>query len=187
MTQPRKYGPWLIHASNEVYRDPWVRVVRDDVTRPDGDPGSYTVVHIKPGVSVLAMDDQDHVYLTREFHYAVGQVTLEVVSGGIEPGQTAIETAKRELKEELGIEAQEWRSLGMVDPFTASMLSPTEMFIAQQLNHGDAAPEGTEQIESVRMPFDEAVDCVMTGRITHAPSCVLILKAANMRLAGGAN
>lgn len=180
MNAPRAYGPWLIHDSREVYRDPWVRVVKDDVTRPDGDPGTYTVVHIKAGVSVLAIDSEDNVYLTREFHYAVGCETLEVVSGGIEEGDDAKSTARRELKEELGIEAGVIEPLGRVDPFTASMLSPTELFLARDLTFGEATPEGTEQIACVQMPLREAIEAAIDGRITHAPSCVLLLKVATL-------
>ena len=105
----KRHGPWQIVKTKEVYRDPWFRVDRDKVIRPDGKPGTYTVVHLKPGVCVLALDDDGQVCLTEEFHYAVGRVTLEAVSGGIEPDEDPLETAKRELKEELGITAKEWR------------------------------------------------------------------------------
>ena len=182
----RNYGPWKIHTSSEVYRDPWVRVVRDDVTRPDGKPGTYTVVHIKSGVSVLPIDDDGTTYLTDEFHYAVGRRTLETVSGGIEPAESAEETAHRELREEIGIEARELIALGTVDPFTASLLSPTQLFLARGLTFVPAAPEGTEVIRRVAMPFDEAVSLALQGEITHAPSCVLIFRAqAWLKLAHG--
>ena len=85
-TQYRQHGPWKILESREVYRDPWTRLRRDEVIRPDGEPGSYSVLDLKPGVSVLAIDEQDNAYLTEEFHYGVGRVTIEAVSGGIEAG-----------------------------------------------------------------------------------------------------
>ena len=77
---------------------------KDDVIRPDGRNGTHTVVRIKPGVSVLAIDSDRHVHLTDEFHYAIGRHSLEAVSGGTEPGETSLETAQRELREELGID-----------------------------------------------------------------------------------
>ncbi|WP_153558289.1 NUDIX domain-containing protein [Roseimaritima sediminicola] len=175
---PRQHGPWRILHSREVYRDPWVRLRQDDVRRPDGHPGSYVVVHLKPGVCVLAMDADRHVYLTREFHYGVGRVTLEAVSGGVEPGEAAEPTARRELGEELGITAGRLTALGTTDPFTANVVSPTALFLAEDLTFGQPDPEGTEQIECVKMPLDEAVRRVMEGEITHAPSCLVILKTA---------
>lgn len=178
----RTHGPWTIHESRSIYRDPWLHVVRDEVTRPDGDPGSHCVVHIKPGVCVLAMDDERNVYLTEEFHYAVGRVTVECVSGGIEPGEEALNSAQRELEEELGISARDWLDLGIVDPFTAMLLSPTWLYLARSLTFGVHAQEGTEQIECLKMSLEEAIAAVMDSRITHAPSCVAILKVATLRI-----
>jgi ADP-ribose pyrophosphatase len=172
------HGPWKILSTREVYRDPWMHLVRDEVLRPDGQPGSFAVVHIKAGVSVLALDDEDHVYLTEEFRYAVGRYTLEVVSGGADPGEDPLTAARRELKEELGILADEWLDLGQVDPFTSMLLSPTRLYLARRLHFGEHAPEGTEQIRCLRVPLAEAVAAVMDGRITNGPSCVLILKAS---------
>src|SRR3954466_3624785 len=76
------HGPWTIQSTREVYRDPWMHVTQDQVTRPDGNPGTFAVVHIKHGVTVVALDDAGNVHLAEEFHYAVGEWTLEGVSGG---------------------------------------------------------------------------------------------------------
>ncbi|NND97426.1 MAG: NUDIX hydrolase [Pirellulaceae bacterium] len=176
----KSHGPWKIVDSEEMYRDPWVSLRKDNVIRPDGNAGTYSIVAIKPGVSVLAMDDNQNVYLTEEFHYAVGRVTLETVSGGIEPDAGPLETAKRELREELGIGATSWRSLGECDPFTANLVSPTTLFVARGLTFGECDPEGTELIRKVKMSLAQAVEKVMQCEITHAPSCLLILKAARL-------
>jgi len=175
---PTPYGPWQILARTEVYRDPWLRVTRDEVLRPDGAPGSHSIVHLKSGVAVLAIDDTGIAYLTEEFHYAVGRVTLEVVSGGIDDGEQAIESAQRELAEELGITAAEWLDLGVCDPFTSVVVSPTRLFLARRLSFGTARQEGTEQIRARALPFDEVINMVLDGRITHGPSSLLILKVA---------
>lgn len=182
MSSPiRQHGPWQIVASREVYCDPWIRLRRDEVIRPDSKPGSYSVVDLKPGVSVLAIDDEDNVYLTEEFHYGVGRVTIEAVSGGIDADEDAFAAAKRELHEELGIRADQWTDLGTVDPFTGNVVSPTQLYLAESLAFGEPQLEGTEQIRCVKLPFQRAVQMAMTGDITHAPSCVLILKVALRR------
>ena len=176
----KQHGPWQIVESNEKYRDPWVTLTRDEVIRPDGQPGSYVVVNLKPGVCVLALDEADNVYLTREFHYGVGRITVEAVSGGIDAGEDPLVCAKRELQEEVGVHAADWTDLGTTDPFTANVVSPTAMFLAQQLTFGETSLEGTEIIERVKCPFADAIDWAMSGRITHSPSCVTILKAARL-------
>lgn len=170
-------GPWKVLISQSVYKDPWLELIRDEVIRPDGKPGSHTIVYVKQGVSVLAIDGEGAACLVREFHYGVGRVTIEVVSGGIDEGESAEAAAKRELREELGITAREWVDLGVVDPFTSMVNSPTRLFLARGLTFGGTDLEGTEHLELARMPFADAVAAVMDSRITHAPSCAAILKA----------
>ena len=171
----KPHGPWLIHQTTEVYSDQWLSVKKDDVTRPDGKPGTHSVVTIKPGICVLAWQGDD-VYLTQEFHYGVGRVTIEAVSGGRDDNEPAIDCAKRELAEELGIVANSWLELTTVDPFTASVVSPTALFLATDLEFREANPEGTEQIERLKMTAQEAYDSVCNGAITHTPSCIVILQ-----------
>lgn len=178
----RRHGPWTITNSTKVYEDPWIRLDHDKVIRPDGLAGTYTTVVLKAGVTVVAIDHEDTVHLTSEFHYAVGRVTLEGVSGGIEVGETALSTARRELLEELGISAGSWHSLGTCDPFTSAVRSPVELFLAEELTFTDVQPEGTELIEHVSMPLQEALQCVFDGRITHAPTCIALLKIWHRRM-----
>jgi len=171
----RPHGPWTILETTEAYRDPWLHVKKDDVIRPDGQPGTHSVVTIKPGICVLAWQG-DEVFLTEEFHYAVGRVTIEAVSGGREGDEPAVDCAQRELLEELGIRAAEWTELSTVDPFTASVVSPTVLFHATELTFHESSPEGTEQIQCVRMSAREAYEAVCSGNITHTPSCIVILQ-----------
>jgi ADP-ribose pyrophosphatase len=170
------HGPWQIAERHQVYLDPWIQVTKDDVVRPDGTPGTYSVVQLKAGVCVIALGEDGQVHLTEEFHYGVGRVTLEGVSGGIEAGETAEVAARRELSEELGIMATQLRDLGTVVPFTASVVSPTRLFVAEGLTFGPPSPDATEVIQHVTMSFAETVAAVMDSRITHGPTCVLLLK-----------
>ncbi len=174
----KQHGPWQIRNTHQVYTDPYITVTKDDVIRPDGEDGTHVKVFMKPGVSVLPIDSENCVYLTREFHYAIGRDSIEVVSGGIEPGETAVFTARRELKEELGILADQLQDLGVVDPFTTIVDSPTRLYVATGLTFVETQLEGTEIIDCVKLPFEKAVAMVMSGEISHAPSCVAILKKA---------
>ena len=178
LDEPRMRGPWQVLRTHEVYSDPWVRLTKDDVIRPDGQPGTHTVTRFKDGVSVLPLDADGGVYLTEEFHYAVGRRNLEVISGGVETGEEFLAAAVRELQEEVGLVAARWTPLGVTDPFTTQALAPVTMYLAEELSFVAAAPDGTEVIHRVRTSLVEAVEMVMRSEITHAPSCVLILKAA---------
>ncbi len=172
-----KFGPWTILQHNEVYRDAWMTVYMDNVLRPDGQPGTYSTVRIKPGVCVIPIAEDGTCYLTKEFHYAVGRDTIEGISGGIEEGETPEVAAARELEEEVGIVADRLIPLGVVDPLTAALASPTKMFLARELRFTQTKMESTERIERVEIPFHEVLRMVLENEITHAPSCVAILKA----------
>ena len=173
----RKKGPWTVEETVEVYSSPWMKVTEDKVIRPDGAAGTFGTVHMKPGVSVLALDDKGFAHLTSEYRYAIERESVEVVSGGIDDDETELEAAQRELREELGIEAGEWTDLGSIDLFTSVVSSPARLFLARSLTHTTHDRDGTELIETRRLEFLEAIRMVLDGRITHGPSCVLILKA----------
>lgn len=173
----KKHGPWIIKETILKYKNPWIEVREDQVTRPDGKSGIFGVVEMKPGISVLALDEEGFVYLTEEFHYAIGKESIEVVSGAIDQGEEAIDAAKRELEEELGIEAEEWINLGHLDPFTSVIHSPAYLFLAKRLHFGETKQEGSEKIQCKKIPFQDTINMVLESKITHGPSCVLILKA----------
>ena len=89
-----------------------------------------------------------------------------------------METAKRELAEELGLAATQWKKLASVDPFTTIVVSPTLLYLATGLSVVPTSPEGTELIETVKLPLADAIKMVTMGEITHAPTCVLLLMVA---------
>lgn len=175
----KRNGPWIIKETFLKYKNPWIEVNEDQVIRPDGKAGIFGVVKMTPGVSVLALDEKGFVYLTEEFRYAIGKKSIEVVSGGIDEGEQPLDAAKRELEEELGIQAEEWVSLGVVDPFTSVVHSPAHLFLARKLHFSETSREGTEIIKTIKMTMTEAIKMVQNNIITHGPTCVLILKAKN--------
>jgi len=172
-----KNGEFIIKKSVQKYKNPWIEVVEEKVIRPNGKPGIFGIVKMVEGISVLALDDNGFVYLTEEFHYAIRKRHMEVVSGAIDKGESAIKAAKRELKEELGIEAKEWIDLGLVNPFTTVINSPARLFLAKKLKFSKSNQEETENIKLIKVKLKKAVEMVMKSIITHGPSCVLILKA----------
>jgi 8-oxo-dGTP pyrophosphatase MutT (NUDIX family) len=89
------------------------------------------------------------------------------------------EAAQLEIEEEVGIKASKLINLGLVDLDTSIIRCPVQMFLAKQLTFTQTNQEGTETIKILHIPLDTAVQMVMDGVITDAPSCVLILKARN--------
>jgi 8-oxo-dGTP pyrophosphatase MutT (NUDIX family) len=175
---PQKYGPWQIKERQQKYQNEFFEVNEDQVIRPDGQPGTYGTITMKPGVSTLVLDEAGFVYLTRQFRYALGQESIEVATGAIEADEAPLAAARREIREELGIEAEEWLDLGIVNMDTSIIYCPMHLFLAQSLTFNEPDREGTEKIETIKLPLAEAAQMVMESTITHGSSSVLILKAS---------
>jgi hypothetical protein len=142
--------------------------VREDrVIQPDGQEGTFGVAEMVPGVSVLPVADDGTVYLVRVYRYTLDRHSLEALAGGIEDDEDPREAARRELREEAGIDAAELIDDPKVDQLT-------------ELSFRTPDREETEEIERVAVPLDQAVEWAYDGTITHAASIVLILKAARL-------
>ncbi len=175
----QKHGPWTIQETSQKYQNSFIKVREDQVLQPDGQPGLYGTVTLRPGVAILPIDTDRTVYLTRQFRYALGKESIEVVCGALEENEPPLEAAQREIQEELGIKAEKWNDLGFFHIDTSIVYCPVHLFLTQQLSFTQPDQEGTETIEKLPLPLNEAVQMVMDSRITHGPSCVLILKAGN--------
>ena len=176
----RKHGAWTVRSSERVYADEFAEVWVDEVLKPDGEPGRRATLKMKPGVAVLAVDGEGFAHLVETFRYAVGKDCVEVVQGSMEDGEEPERAARRELKEELGAEAEELTDLGLVDAITSQVFSPARLFLARGLTFGETDTDNTETLRPLKVKFDEAVRMVMDGRVTQGISCALILKASRL-------
>ena len=172
----RKNGNWTIKNTQKIFANDFFKVAEDDVVRPDGKGSKYATIDFKPGVAVLPIDEAGFVHLTRQFRYALERSNIECIAGTVED-EEVLEAAKREAKEELGIRADEWTSVGRMESLTSITNSHADLFIARKLAFGKPETEGTEELEPLKISLDDAISKVMSGEITHAETCVLILKA----------
>jgi ADP-ribose pyrophosphatase len=175
-----KHGPYTIKSSECLYKDEFIEMRLDEVVKPNGKEGRYATARMKPGVAVLALDDEGTVHLVKLFRYAVGKECVEVVQGMIDEGETEGEAARRELREELGIEADEWTDLGLVDAITSQAVSTSQIFLARRLTFKQPDRKSVERMKPVRVKLEEAVRMVLDGEITQATTAVLILKASKL-------
>lgn len=172
--------PFVRLGSRSVYENRWIAVSEDSVVRPDGKQGIFGVVRMRPGSTVIALSPANEVYLVTEYKYALGAVSLEAVSGGIDSGETPLQAAQRELEEELGFVAASWTDLGTLHPFTTVIDSPNYMFLAQGLTASERHPDEGEELTTELVPFETALQWVMESRITHGATCTALLKTSRV-------
>lgn len=170
---------WKLLHTKEVYKNPWLKVKEDKVVIDSGQERTFTTVDILPGVSVLVVDEEKNTYLSKVFQYVLNEELIVVTAGGgIEEGETPIQSVKRELEEETGIIAKKWVELGKVHAITSGIISsPNYLFLATDITSGKKNLEDTEKISTFKLPLKKAYEMVMSGEITHSASAVLILKA----------
>jgi 8-oxo-dGTP pyrophosphatase MutT (NUDIX family) len=165
-------SPWHTHAARETYRSPWVTVTEYQVTRPDGWPGIYNVVDPRDNATIIALDADGHIWLQREYLYPLARHEVGLPTGAVEPGETPLESAKRELLEEAGLLAARWDLLGSypLSPGISSQVS--HIYLARDLTRTEARPESTERIQSLRMPLDAAYEACLRGEIRTATAVI---------------
>lgn len=173
----KKHGPWTIKGTRRVYKNELVEVSEDEVIKPNGEEGKYATLRLSDGAGVLALDDEGFVYLVKEFRYALGREDVEIVGGAIDEGEEPLEAARRELREELGIEARMWTELGRATHSTSMVKSFSTLFLARGLTFTEKDEDSGEVLETVKMPFAEAIEKALTGEFIHATTCMLILRA----------
>lgn len=172
----RYVGLYQVLHSRPIYENAWLKVREDQVRHRDGEEATFGLVTVRPSVSVLPMEENREVYLVREFKYALGVETLEVVSGALESGEDAEHAGLRELHEACGLTATEWLDLGVLHPGTALIHSPHQLFLARGLSKSRQLTKAKERLTVLTMPFEDALYAVLRGEITHGTSCTLILK-----------
>jgi 8-oxo-dGTP pyrophosphatase MutT (NUDIX family) len=181
---PDRMSQWRTHRSTVVYENPWIRVREDDVDRPDGSRGIYGVVELRhPAVFVVALTDDDEVVMVELVRYTTGTTSLEVPAGGSD-GQDPLVAARRELREETGLVADDWLPIGSMAALNGVCHAPEHVFLARGLrpaahhaeHDGDQAEEGITAVR--RIPWLQALQLVRDGVVTDGETVAALMYAA---------
>jgi 8-oxo-dGTP pyrophosphatase MutT (NUDIX family) len=160
-------SPWRRRSRRLVYENAWVSVLHDEVDRPDGQPGIYGVIHFQNhAVAIVAVDAQDRVALVGQWRYTIDGYSWELPEGGVPPDEAPLAGAQRELREETGLRAGHWREVARIAVSNSVTDELGTIFLATELQQGNAAPDGTEQLRVRWVAFDDALAMIDDGRIS---------------------
>lgn len=168
-------------AGETVFDGNLLKVHRDTVRLPDGGESVREYI-VHPGaVMVIAQPDPDTIVLERQFRYPLGRHFIELPAGKIDPGEDPLRTAQRELREECGYAAAQWRHLTTLHPCIGYADERIELYLARELSHVGSALDEGEFLEVMTVPLAEALAWVRDGRITEAKAVTGLLWAEKIR------
>ncbi|WP_288371395.1 NUDIX hydrolase [uncultured Algoriphagus sp.] len=174
-------NPWKTLLLKRIYENPWISVEEHDILNPAGNPGIYGKVHFKnKALGIIPIDQFGNTWLVGQFRYTLNEYSWEIPMGGGPIGQDILESAQRELKEETGLTAKKWTEVLRIH--TSNSVTDEEgfVFLAEDLEEGEPEFEETEVIKIQKLPFEEAVQWVMEGKITDGISIAGILKVSKL-------
>jgi ADP-ribose pyrophosphatase len=163
-------------SRNHIYNGRIIDVYYDDVELSDGTKTIREVVAHEEGAAIVAVNDEQEIILVKQFRYPVGKDMVELPAGLIDEGETPLEAAKRELKEETGYVANEWIHLISTYSSPGWQDEKVHIFAARDLRHvSEQSLDGDEELTFYKEAFDDILEKVNSGEITDAKTIIGVL------------
>lgn len=168
-------------GSEPVFDGVLLHVRRDTVRLPNGKEATREYIRHPGAAMIIARPDPDTIVLERQFRYPLARHFIELPAGKIDRGEEPLATAQRELREECGYTATEWRHLTTLHPCIAYADERIELYLADGLTQVGAALDEDEFLEVMTVPLTRALAWVRDGTITEAKAVTGLLWAEKIR------
>lgn len=172
-----QYGTPDVNQIDTKFRGRVITVNVERVQLPNGETADYEIVHHPGGAAVVAVDAKRQVCLLRQFRPAAGGWVWELPAGRLEPGEAPAETARRELIEEAGCEAAQWRDLGHILSSPGVFDERIYLYMARELRSVPSHHERYEVLEVHWVDMQEAISKALNGEITDSKTVAGLLRA----------
>lgn len=168
-------------STKYVYEGKTINVRVDNVVFPDGKKSVREVCERVNAVAILPMDNDGNVYLVKQFRYAFGEELLEIPAGKMDKGdgETPLDCAVRELKEETGFTAGKIEPLGKIYPTPGFVTEILYLYLATDLTPGETDFDYDEYINLIKLPIEEVKQMIVRGEITDAKTIAAMYIAQN--------
>ncbi|MCB2262688.1 MAG: NUDIX hydrolase [Candidatus Thiosymbion ectosymbiont of Robbea hypermnestra] len=160
-----------------IYRGRIVDLGLETVGLPNGESAELEIVRHPGGAAAVALDDQNRVCLLRQYRHASGGWLWELPAGKLEPDETPLVTARRELSEEAGVTADRWTDLGALHSSPGILTEVIHLYLADGLRRAAHDHETHEVIEIHWLPFAQALNWCLDGAITDAKTLIGLFRA----------
>lgn len=159
-------NPWFVKESITKYDNPWIKVVEHQVISPANKDGIYGVVEFKnKAVAIVPLDEHNNTWLVGQFRFPMNTYEWEVPEGGSPADETPLETAQRELAEEVGLVAEEYELVQEVQLSNCTTNEIGFIFVARRLKEVAQKFDETEVLQIKKLPFAEVYEMATAGKI----------------------
>jgi 8-oxo-dGTP pyrophosphatase MutT (NUDIX family) len=177
--------PWAIRTAKTVYQNPWLTVREYQATAPTGAPALYGVVSPHAyALAILPLHADGTVTLVGQHRFALADYSWEIPEGGGPIGQDLLGGAQRELREETGLIAADWREVLRMQLSNSVTDEQGVGYIALDLSQADSDPDETEAFQVARVPFRQVLNLAVGGKITDVMTVAMLLRAYHMVVEG---
>lgn len=177
--------PWTRSNERTVFENPWLAVRQYDAVAPTGKPAIYGAVHFKNrAIAVLPLHEDGTVTLVGQNRFVFQDYSWEIPEGGGPLDEAPLEAARRELREECGLEAATWRQILELQLSNSLTDEVAFGFLATGFSAAKRAPDETEDLAVARVPFGEALGAAMGGFIKDTLTVAMLLRVHHMASKG---
>jgi len=177
--------PWGVSSSKPVYDNPWIALTEYQAIAPTGRPALYGKVSFKnQAIGVVPLHEDGTVTLVGQNRFAIAHYSWELPEGGAPLGEDPLDGAKRELAEEVGLVASDWRPLLRLELSNSVTDEIGYGFLAMGLSPAQTAPDETEDLAVARVPFSEALEAAVAGHMPDVLTVALLLRVYHMAVKG---
>ncbi len=170
---------------NYIFRGKIVNLRVDEALLPNGKTAAREVVEHNGGVCVVALTEDNQIFMVKQFRYPYGEVIYEIPAGKRDSKQEdPLACGKRELREETGMTAERFIPLGELYPSPGYCGEILWMYAAVGLKSGENDLDEDEFLQVERLPLQRVVDMIMSGEIKDAKTQVAVLKVAELHRQG---
>jgi 8-oxo-dGTP pyrophosphatase MutT (NUDIX family) len=177
-------NPWQVQSSREVYDNPWIKVTEHQVLNAAGNPGIYGVVHFKNLAIGIVPYADGKIWMVGQHRFPHDAYSWEIPEGGGKLDIDPLDSAKRELHEETGLQAARYERLLEMDLSNSVTDERGIVYLATGLTQGEAAPEEDEVLHVKQMTLDEAFALADRGEIRDSLTVAAIFRLRVMQLEG---